>query len=228
MSRIFPPNSRVIAGQVVGLLGLVGALIVAGIWYYGTPKYFRVGYAPVQPIEFSHKIHVGQLGMDCTYCHSHVKESNVANLPQAQTCWNCHGADKGNIKSDSPQLAPLREAYKSGQPIEWQQVHKLPDFAYFNHAAHVNRGVSCLSCHGQIDEMPRVRHDQPLSMSWCLDCHRNAAPALRPNAQVTNLKWDPARDPTLTKLNMTAEQYQTYIKAHANIAPPVTCTGCHR
>lgn len=172
MPQIFGKNSRLIAGRALLALGLLAAWCVGAGWYYLTPKYSRVGYAPIQPIAFSHEIHAGRLGLDCTYCHSHVGESAHANIPTAQVCWNCHGPDKGNIKSDSPQLLPLRQAMESGQPIVWQRVHKLPDYAYFNHAVHVNRGVACTSCHGQVDQMPIVRHDQPLSMSWCLDCHR--------------------------------------------------------
>jgi hypothetical protein len=228
MSRVFSKHFQRTVGQTIGVIGLMSALAVAGVWYYGTPKYYRVGYAPEQPIAFSHEVHVNQIGIDCLHCHSHVKESNHSNIPQTQTCWNCHGADKGNIKADSPALAPLREAMKSGRPIEWKQVHKTPDFAYFNHAAHVNRGVSCVSCHGQVDQMDKVTHVKPLSMAWCLDCHRNPEPSLRPNEAVTNLKWNPAKDPTLARMNLTPERFAKYVKDHANISPPVNCYGCHR
>lgn len=224
MSRIFPRESRAIAGKLLLGVALLGGLVTAGVWYYGSPKYYRVGYAPVQPIPFSHELHVQQVGLDCTFCHTQVKESWYSNIPNTQTCWNCHGQDKGNIKSQSPLLEPLREAHATGRPIEWVRVHKLPDFAYFNHAAHVNRGVSCQSCHGQVNEMPVVFHAEPMSMSWCLDCHRNPAPHLRPNDQVTNLDWDPRTDARFA--GKTRQQIGLELAAH--VAPPTDCTACHR
>lgn len=211
---------------------LLGGLATGAVWYYATPKWYRVGYAPQQPIAFSHKLHAGQLGMDCLYCHTNVKESPHANIPAAQTCMNCHDPAKGNIRGDSPALAPLREAYAAGTPIDWVRVHKLPDFVYFNHAVHVNRGVSCASCHGQINEMPVVRHEQPLSMSWCLDCHRNPQPNLRPAEQVTNLAWNPQRQWDAGKDRLFGSQSQAEfarkLVQQSGIHPPTNCTGCHR
>ncbi len=226
MSNVFPKNTRLLATKALVGVILLTTLAVGATWYYGTPKYYRVGYAPQQPVVFSHKIHVSQVGLDCLHCHSSVKESPHSNIPTVQVCWNCHGADKGNIKADSGQLEVLKETYSTGRPIPWVQVHKVPDYAYFNHSAHVNRGVSCLSCHGQVNEMDVVRHEQPLSMSWCLDCHRNPESNLRPNSQVTNLTWDATKDPTLA--GKTQEEYGKLLKAHSGINAPVTCTGCHR
>lgn len=224
MSRAFPKGSKLVAGKIVLGLGILSTLVTVAVWYYGSPKYYRVGYAPIQPIAFSHELHVQQVGLDCTYCHTHVKESPYSNVPNTQTCWNCHGSDKGNIKSSSAMLAPLRAAHETGEPIPWVRVHKLPDFVYFNHEAHVNRGVSCLSCHGQVNEMPVVYHDQPLSMSWCLDCHRNPGPNLRPNDQVTNLSWTPNADPQYA--GKTLAQIGQELAAH--VSPPTDCTTCHR
>lgn len=159
--------------------------------YYFTPKYTRVGYEPTQPVPFSHKIHAGQLGLDCRYCHSFAEVSSHANVPTNQTCFNCHGPGKGNIKSASPKLEKVIKAAETGKPIEWVKVHKAPDYVYFNHSAHLNRGISCQSCHGQINEMEVVKHDQPQSMGWCLDCHRNPEQKLRPLDQITNLNYKP-------------------------------------
>lgn len=217
MSRVFPKNSRLIAAQVaVGLL-LLGAMATAGVWYYATPKWYRAGYEPVQPITFSHQLHAGQLGLDCRYCHTHVTEAAHANIPEVDTCWKCHGADKGNIKADSPLLAPLRDAHERGVPVPWVRVHKLPDFVYFNHAAHVNRGVGCVSCHGRVDEMAVVRHEKPLSMAWCLECHRNPGPELRPVEKMTDMAWLPGHPESGER-----------IKNESRIRPPTDCTACHR
>ncbi len=160
--------------------------------YYMTPSYARVGYQPTQPVPFSHKIHAGQLGMDCRFCHSFVDRSSHANVPVNQVCFNCHGAGKGQIKLNSPALEPVRKAAETGEPIHWVKIHKAPDFVYFNHSAHLNRGISCVSCHGKINEMPVVFHHESQSMGWCLDCHRAPENNLRPLSEVTNLNWKPS------------------------------------
>lgn len=231
MSRIFPKNSRAIAAAlVVGVL-ILGGLVTAAVTYYFTPKYTRVGYTPYQPVPFSHKIHAGQLGLDCTYCHTNVMESPHANVPSLHICMNCHDPGKGNIKGDSPLLAPVRDAWKSGQPMDWVRVHKLPDYVYFNHQVHVNRGVSCVNCHGRIDTMVEVRHDQPMSMSWCLDCHRNPQPSIRPNGMVTKLAWDPIKDWSVSPMAQFMDSQQRFAEMMVNksgLNPPTNCTTCHR
>ena len=160
---------------VVGAL-LVGGGVTAGVWYYFTPKYTRVGYQPIQPVQFSHATHADQMGIDCRYCHSAVEKSWYSNIPTAGLCMNCHG----QVLKDDPRLALVRESALSGKPILWVQIHKVPEFVYYNHAVHVNRGVSCYECHGQLNQMEEVRHAQPLSMTFCLDCHRDPAARLRP------------------------------------------------
>lgn len=226
VSRVFPPRSRAYFIAVLTGLLIFGLMATAGVTYYATPKYTRVGYAPVQPIEYSHALHVGQLGMDCTYCHTHVGESPHSNVPSIHTCWNCHGSDRGNIKSNSAALAPLREAWQTGRPLEWVRIHNVPDYAYFNHAVHVARGVSCVSCHGQVNEMEVVIHAEPLSMAWCLDCHRNPYPNLRPADRVTDLDWQPEAAP----LDQVAawEALLEDLKQNDVIRPPEDCSGCHR
>lgn len=187
MSDIFPRWTNRLPLQVLVGGALVAVSAVAGVWYYFTPKYTRVGYQPIQPVSFSHNIHVDQLGMDCRYCHNGVEKSWYSNIPSSQLCMNCHN----QVLKDDPRLALVRESAQSGKPIPWVQIHKAPDYVYFNHAVHVNRGVSCVHCHGQINQMDEVRHAQPLSMAFCLDCHRHPEGFLRPPQEVYNLNWKP-------------------------------------
>ena len=183
MSYIFSKSANKLPLQIVIYLVVLAGIATAGVTYYMTPKYSRVGYAPVQPVPYSHELHVGQLGLDCRYCHSNVDKSGFANLPTAQTCMNCHN----QVKPDSPLLAPVRRSYETGEPVPWVKIHDLPDFAYFNHAVHVNRGVSCVECHGKINEMEVVEHAQPLSMGFCLDCHRAPESRVREPADIFDL-----------------------------------------
>lgn len=199
-------------------LGLfVSAVIVsAGVWYYFTPKYTRVGYQPIQPVPYSHAVHVDQLGLDCRYCHTGVENSWYANIPSPSVCMNCHS----QVLPNDPRLAPVRDSFKSGEPLPWVQIHRTPDFVFFNHAVHVNRGVSCVSCHGQVNKMDEVKHAKPLSMLFCLDCHRNPALNLRPLDQVYNLNWtnDPARQ---------LEQGARFVREW-KIKSSQNCSTCHR
>lgn len=190
MGNFFPRWTNWLPLKLAVALFFVLVGVAVGLTYYFTPKYTRVGYEPTQPVPFSHKIHAGQLQMDCRYCHSFAEESSHSNVPVNQVCFNCHGTGKGNIRSSSPKLARVMEAEASGQSIPWVKIHKLPDYAYFNHSAHLNRGISCASCHGKVNEMEVVRQDQPQSMGWCLQCHRNPEDNLRPLDQITNLNYE--------------------------------------
>ena len=152
MSLVFTKQADVWIGRVTVGVFLLTGLGIAGLYYYGPPEYTRVGYAPMQPVAFSHAQHVGQLGMSCLFCHTNVEESPHANIPPTQTCITCHSL----IKPDSPKLALVQASWKSGNPIPWERVHKTPDYVYFNHAVHVRRGIGCESCHGKINEMPVV------------------------------------------------------------------------
>jgi hypothetical protein len=211
---------------VVGLITAAG-LFAIGWYYYALPSYTRVGYQPDQPVPFSHQQHVGQLGLDCTYCHQAVFESPVASVPSTQVCMNCHNKEKANVKGNSPNVQPLYTSYKSGRPIEWKRVHKLPEYAYFNHAVHVNKGVSCVSCHGQVNEMKVVWHDQPLTMGWCLKCHTDPAKDLRPVDEVTNLTWAaPQTDGKSAEQSRLAAGNE--VKRDLQVAPPIHCQSCHR
>ena len=214
MSQLFPKWANKVPMKLQAVLVVKLFAIVFGIWYFFSPKYTDVGYTPDQPIAYSHRLHVGQLGMDCQYCHNTVTISAKASIPPSSTCMNCHA----QIKPDSPLLGALRESWANDVPIEWVRVHMLPDYAQFNHSAHVNVGVGCQSCHGRIDRMEVVGQKQPLSMSWCIDCHRNPAPNLRPVSEVTNMEWVAPEDP---------QAFGEKIIKAKNIHAPTYCNGCH-
>jgi hypothetical protein len=150
-----------------------------------SPKTTDVGYQPTQPVPFSHALHVGDLGMDCRYCHNTVERAAFAALPATQTCMNCHTS----IKPESPRLAPVRESWTKGSSVPWVKIHDLPDYAYFNHSAHVNKGVGCVTCHGRLDQMEQVYQVKSLSMSWCLDCHRAPEKYLRTESEITSMNY---------------------------------------
>lgn len=198
--------------------GAIGGVLyaVVFVWVGFSPKTIAAGYAPEQPIPFSHALHAGELELDCRYCHNTVEDASHAAIPPTATCMNCHE----NIKPDSPKLKPLRDSWTTGDPVEWVRVHDLPDYAYFNHAAHVRRGVSCVSCHGRIDQMEVVTQQEPLSMGWCLDCHRNPDPHLRPLDQITNLGWTPPEGDESWKDEL--------FYGYDEINPQESCSTCHR
>ena len=217
MSNIFPKSANKLPLQIVVYLVVLSGIVTAGANYYMTPKYTRVGYAPVQPVPYSHAIHAGQLGIDCRYCHSNIEKSGVANLPTAQTCMNCHN----QVKKDSPLLAVVRHSYETGEAVPWVKIHQVPDYAYFNHSIHVNRGVSCVECHGKINEMDVVAHAKPLSMGFCLDCHRNPGAYVREKGDIYNLD-----SPTIAE-KAGVEAAHKFL-TDRNIKPPQSCSGCHR
>ena len=192
MGNFFPRWTNWLPLKVGIAVVFIALGVSMGVAYYFTPKYTRVGYEPTQPVPFSHKIHAGQLGLDCRICHSFGEASSHSNVPTNQTCFNCHGQGKGGIRANSPKLELVQKAHETGKSIPWVKVHKAPDYVYFNHSAHLNRGISCVSCHGKVNEMEVVRHDQPQSMGWCLDCHRNPEKNLRPLDYVTKLDFKPS------------------------------------
>ena len=207
---------------VLAGLALVGTAVVAGVWHYFTPKYTRVGYRPIQPVAFSHALHAGQLGMDCRYCHSAVEESWYSNVPSASSCMNCHN----QVLKDSPKLELVRQSAALGEAIPWVQVHKVPDYVYFNHAVHVRRGISCVECHGPIHQMDEVYHAKPLSMAFCLECHRDPASRIRPVDKVTDLDWtwneDPGIAADLQRVNGERFVHDWNVQSLQN------CSACHR
>ncbi len=212
--NIFPKWANSVPLYIlIGLL-LFLSFVTFVFWYWFSPKNLEVGYAPKQPIPYSHQLHVSQLGMDCRYCHVNVERSTAATVPATEVCMNCHNI----IKKDSPHIAKLAESFKSGKPMQWVKVHVLPDYVYFDHSRHVGAGVSCVSCHGRIDQMKRVHQVEPLSMSWCLDCHRAPEKHLRPKKFVTKLDWK-ADDQLKMGLLLKAEHH---------INPGESCSVCHR
>jgi hypothetical protein len=217
MANIFPRWTNWLPIKVLICAGITVGVISAGVAFYFTPKYTRVGYSPTQPVPFSHALHVGQLGMDCRYCHSNVEVSSHANAPSTQTCMTCHNS----VQKENPKLKAVHDSWNTGKPVQWIRIHQVPDYAYFNHSVHVNRGVSCVSCHGQINEMEVVHHDQPQSMGWCLECHRHPENHLRPTDQITNLTWKPG-DGT------TQKQLGEKLMKDWDVNPPQDCSACHR
>ncbi len=222
MAQLFPRKANAL--PAVSLLGALGGglLLIGVVWYYFSPKFYEVGYQPDQPVPYSHALHAGQLGMDCRYCHSHVEQSTYANIPPTQTCMNCHA----QIKTEALSLLPVRASWATGEPIEWVQVTHLPDYAHFPHDAHIAVGVGCESCHGRIDQMPVVYVAEPLSMGWCLECHREPEEHLRDPALVTRMGY-------AEEVRESDETYRAYIEANlARIAaeginPPENCSACH-
>jgi menaquinone reductase, multiheme cytochrome c subunit len=205
----------VIVVTVLGASLYVPTLVTFGF----SPRTTDVGYSPAQPVQFSHALHAGELGMDCRYCHNTVESAGFAALPATQTCMNCHA----NIKPDAPSLLPVRESWASGKPVPWVKIHDLPEFAYFNHAIHVNKGVGCVTCHGRIDQMEQVHQARTLSMAWCLECHREPEKYLRPKDQVTNMTYAPAGGDQLTVGKQLKEQYGIRDSNYM-----VSCSTCHR
>jgi menaquinone reductase, multiheme cytochrome c subunit len=215
MKFVFPRWANK-TGPIAGvLLGGAPVYLTAFVWYGFSPKTTDVGYAPEQPVPYSHELHAGKLGLDCRYCHSTVEKAAHAAIPPTATCMNCHE----RVHTKSTKLLPIRESAATNDPVPWVKVHDLPDYVYFNHSAHVTRGVGCVSCHGRVDQMEVVYQHEPLSMSWCLDCHRAPEKNLRPPSEVTNMAWQPPGD---------AQEYGAKLREQNNINPPTDCSTCHR
>ncbi len=214
-SFVFPKWTNVLRPVLAVALVVVPAYVVVLLAYGASPRTTNVGYRPVQPVPYSHALHAGQLGIDCRYCHNTVEVAAHAALPPTQTCMNCHA----RIRTTSPKLLPVRESYATGLPIPWVRVHDLPDYVYFNHSAHVRRGVGCVECHGRVDTMEVVTQVHRLSMGWCLDCHRHPEPHLRPPEMVTKMDWVAPEDP---------EVYGKRLRLANNIKPSTDCWTCHR
>ncbi len=193
------------------------ALIVIGA-IARSPYLTNQNVAREQPVQFSHKHHVGDDGIDCRYCHTSVETSAVAGIPPTKTCMNCHSV----LFNNAGYLEPVRESFGTDQPIHWVKVHRLPDYVYFNHSIHINKGVGCSTCHGQVNQMPLVWQASPLLMSWCLDCHRGPERNLRPRDQVFNMDWKaPEKQAEIGK--KLAAEYNLRTTAELT-----NCSTCHR
>ena len=215
MAQLFPKWTNYL-GPASALGGVVVLTAAVGFfWFYGSPKFTDVGYRPVQPVPYSHKLHAGDLGIDCRYCHTSVEYADRANVPPTATCMNCHTL----VKPESVKLQLVRDSWKNDLPIHWTRVNDIPDFAFFDHSMHITAGVGCIECHGNVAEMEVVTLSTPLSMSFCLDCHRNPEKVLRPLNQVTNMDW---------VVPENQEEMGKLLRAERNINPPQDCSGCHR
>jgi hypothetical protein len=226
LTVLFPKWTNKLPAALALGAAATGLCVVFVVWYWFSPYHTDVGYQPYQPIAYSHKLHAGMLGMDCRYCHRMVEEGPHATVPDAETCLGCHR----HVLKESLALHPLRDKAGAdgrgdGPPIEWIKVHLLPQYAYFNHAAHIRVGVGCVSCHGRIDEMEIVRQVEPLSMSWCLDCHRDPTSHIRPVGEsVTKMDWV-ANESTIAAAR---DRLEWHGETPPELNPPTYCSACHR
>jgi hypothetical protein len=202
-------------------VGLVLAIAVAFsipasmILWVRTPYVTKQDEPVEQPVAFDHRHHVRDEGIDCLYCHYEAERSAFAAVPPTAVCMNCHS----QVWPEAERLTPIRESWFRDEPVRWQRVDQLAQFVYFDHSAHVSHGVGCVECHGRVDEMGQVYAASPLTMQWCLDCHRDPAPHLRPPSEITNMEWAPDRP---------QREIGERIARELHVDPPVSCSGCHR
>ncbi|MGB5815696.1 MAG: cytochrome c3 family protein [Thermoanaerobaculia bacterium] len=215
MSQIFKPSTNTLAK--VSMFGALFFLVILA-WVLVTLNrsslVTRQGIVLQQPVPFSHDHHVAGLGISCLYCHTTVEESSFAGIPPSATCMNCHKL----IWNESPMLEPVRESYRTGQPIEWTRVHDLPDFVYFDHSIHVAKGIGCASCHGRVDQMPLMYQAESLQMEWCLECHRAPERFIRPRAEIYNMEW----------VSADQETEGAHLIADYKVQSKLSCSVCHR
>ena len=216
MSQIFHRSlniwSKVSILGGAAFVGFLGFVVVALSWSgYVTGQ----GVTKDQPVQFSHAHHVGSMGIDCRYCHTTVEESAFANIPPTKTCMNCHS----QIWTNAPILEPVRASFRENKPLEWNRVHDLPDFVYFNHSIHVTKGVGCETCHGRVDKMPLMIQKKSLQMEWCLDCHRDPSRYVRPRDQITTMGYRPSVPQSVIGPQLVKEY---------GINSLTSCSTCHR
>ena len=219
MAQIFHPGMNTVArltihGAVFLALGALGLTYA----YMRSPQETQVRVVREQPVPFSHEHHVDQLGIDCRYCHTSVETSKFAGIPPTHTCMSCHS----QVWKDSPMLAPVRESLAKNEPLRWTRVHDLPDYVYFHHGVHVQKGISCVSCHGRVDHMPMTYKAEPMTMEWCLNCHRNPEKHIRPKEEVFNMDWKPPGGDQETLGKQLVKDYHVPVEHLAN------CSVCHR
>jgi len=216
MAALFRPRANVVFATVLAAVAalVAGAPTAAWIWMR-TPYATGQHAPPPQPVPFDHRHHVRDDAIDCRYCHFAAERSPTAGIPPTAVCMNCHS----QIFRSSPLLAPVRESWFENRPLSWERVNGLPDHVYFDHSAHVRRGVGCVECHGRVDLMPLASQSAPLQMGWCLDCHRDPAPRLRPPDKATDMEWKPPGD---------ARRFGESLAGSMHVKPPMHCSGCHR
>lgn len=215
MAQIFHPSMNTIARVTIfGAVFLIAGAIALGTLIVRSPYTTEAGVIRSQPVPFSHQHHVGDVGIDCRYCHRTVEKQAFAGMPSTAVCLDCHS----QLWADSEMLAPVRESQRTGRPLKWTRVHNLPDYAYFHHGVHVSKGIACQSCHGPVDRMPLMWRAETLHMQWCLDCHRRPEEYVRPRENVFDLDWQPTAD------TFSADDL---VDAHG-ITSKTNCSICHR
>src|SRR5499426_2018137 len=224
MPQLFTRSTNTLARLsivlIILLLGLGGWLVLE---LNRSPFVTKAFVAREQPVQFSHKHHAGDDGIDCRYCHTTVETAATAGMPATKTCMNCHS----QLFANSPYLEIVRESWRTGQPIKWTRVHDLPDFAYFNHSIHVNKGVGCSTCHGQIDQMPVVYQTQSLQMEWCLECHRHPENYVRKKEEVFDMSWKPPANQKQRGTDLVKE-YKIQTNTASGQTVLTSCSTCHR
>ena len=216
MSQIFHRSANTIARvSIFGAVFFIAGLLALFAEVNRSPWITTARVVRDQPIQFSHERHVAGNGIDCRYCHTAVEDSSFAGIPPTRTCMNCHS----QIFANSPFLAPVFESFRTGRSLQWNRVHDLPDFVYFDHSIHVNKGVGCTTCHGQVDRMPLMWQEKSLQMEWCLDCHRSPERYVRPREAVFRVDYTPPRDQAEVGRRLV-EQYR--------IQKLTSCSTCHR
>jgi hypothetical protein len=219
MPQIFRRRANTLARTgVAAIILLLAGLSVVAMGIVRSPRLNMVGVARPQPVPYSHKLHVGQLKLDCRYCHTSVETSSFAGLPSTETCMNCHG----QIGLKNPRLEPVRKSYEEGRSIEWTRVNDLPDYVYFDHSIHIHKGVGCITCHGQVDKLDVMVSARVWSMDTCLECHRDPAPYLRPRNQIFSMNAPPPPD--------QSEAGKRLLQAYDIDTPQklTNCSICHR
>jgi hypothetical protein len=218
MAQVFRPTANHLARlSLVAFVLLPAGLIGAGISITRSPWNSNVNIPLNQPVPFSHEHHVNELGIDCRYCHTSVEKSAFAGIPPTHTCMSCHS----QIWTNSPLLEPVRESYRTGVPLVWNRVNKLPDFVYFNHSIHIHQGIGCNVCHGQVNHMRITSKAKPFFMSWCLQCHRHPEQFIRPRNEVFNLDYQPPPDQEKLGEKLVKEY-------RVNKTQLTDCSVCHR
>ena len=219
MPPIFPPRSNLFARvSILAVLVLLAVIVGLLVWYTHSSAVTKVGVTIPQPVAFPHSLHVSVVGLDCRYCHDSVDKSSFADIPPTQTCMSCHS----QIRTDSALLAPVRQSWETGEPIQWNRVHDVPDFVYFDHHIHVNKGVGCETCHGRVDQMGVAVKAETMYMSWCLECHEQPEKYLRPVENVYDMGYQPAEDQAIVGARLV-EEYD--IRPSEQL---MNCSICHR
>jgi hypothetical protein len=219
MAQVFHPAMNTFAkASIFGSVFIAAFLVWAASEWYLSPYWTQVNVVRDQPVMFSHEHHVAGLGIDCRYCHTAVEESSNAGMPSTKVCMSCHS----QIWTSAELLAPVRQSWRTGAPIAWTRVYDLPDYAYFDHSIHVNKGIGCVSCHGEVQKMPLTWKATTLHMAWCLECHRNPEQFIRPRSEVFNMEWHPDVSQT--------EQGRKLVEEYGILSPRQlsNCSICHR